>query len=662
MPDDKKDTADLFNEFSPTSYKEWEETLRRDLKGADYKEKLKWESLEGIEVLPFYRKDDLEEIAHIQKSVLAQTPGEWVLSENINASSPEEANSEAKNAVSKGAGSLRFTTRATPNQGALNGNMIGTQIHSLNDLKVLLNGIDHKKTELIFDSGIHSIGITGLLKALFQNSEPASISLLFDPFTYLAEHGRLPIPEEDLNRVINHSSKNSAFTSFTANGAFYHNCGATIIQELGIALAIGSEYLARVDEKNRTDAASRFWMQLSAGSLYFPEIAKFRAARLLWNRVLDGYEIEHREPLVIHAVTSEWNKSVADPHTNMLRATTEVMAAAIGGATRITVHPYNATFDQPTDLSQRVARNVSHILDEEAHLSKVQNPGDGSYYIEKLTDQIARKAWEFFQLIERQGGMIKALQARTIQGEVNRSAKTKDEALATRKMILTGVNNYPNSDEPLPDQLFKSTPTDSIRESDNDQEFEIDPDHLFETLSAAFQKGACVGDLISHYLNPQKQLYPALKAYRAAEPFEQIRLNTQKFAQERGSDVRVQLIPIGDKKWRKARASFSQNFLDCAGFKTENPIGWNSIEEAASELKGTHSDIYVLCSSDKEYPELVSDFCRHFGTGEAVTILAGNPKEHRENYESEGVQFFIFSGCNMIELLTEIQNRIGVTA
>lgn len=661
MPDDKNSTADLFNEFPPTPDKEWEDILRRDLKGADYKEKLKWESLEGIEALPFYRKEDLRKIAHLQKCLMPETPGNWTLSENIDASDPKEANSQAKNAVLNGAQSLRFTIRATLNDGALNGDIIGTQIHNLNDLQTLLNGIDCKKTEVIFDSGAHSIGMTGMLNAFLRHSDPVSFTLLFDPFTYLAEHGRLPMPEDDLNRVINLYSNTDGFNSLAADGSFYHNCGATIIQELGITLAIGSEHLARVDEKSRTEAANRFWMQLSAGSLYFPEIAKFRALRLLWNRVLDGYKIENSEPLTIHAITSQWNKSVADPHTNMLRATTEAMAAAIGGANRITVHPYNATFEQPTDLSKRVARNVSHILDEEAHLSKVHNPGDGSYYIEKLTDQIAQKAWAFFQLIEKQGGVVKALQANIIQEEVGKSSKEKDEALATRQMILTGVNNYPNSDEPLPDQLFRSTPTDSLRESDSKQKFEIGTDQLFESLSGAFQNGATVGDLIEHYLKLQKQLYPALRTYRAAEPFEQIRLNTQNFVKNRGSDVHVQLVPVGDKKWRKARASFSQNFLECAGFKTENPIGWDSIEEAVTELKESRSDIYVLCSSDKEYPELVSAFCTHFETEDAVTILAGNPNENRDSFEKDGVQFFIFSGCNMIELLSDIQEKIGIT-
>ncbi|REL24797.1 hypothetical protein DYD21_16685 [Rhodohalobacter sp. SW132] len=644
----------LFAEFEPTSTEKWEEVLTKDLKGADYKEKLKWQSIEGIEALPFYRKEDLEKLPHLKNGVEIKTPAKWQFCEVIDKPDPAEANRLAKKAINSGADSLWFTITISPDEGVLGGDIAGTHLQNLEDLKILLDDIDLEKTDVVFDSGAGSVGILGLMKAFMQHSEGTSpqFSFLFDPFTYMAYHGRLPVEESRLNSIIGQMADESGFKTLAADGAFYHNCGATIIQELGIVLSIGSEFLARIPENKREQAAKQFWMHLSAGSLYFPEIAKFRAVRLLWNRVLDGYEIENREPLMIHASTSKWNKAIADPHNNMLRATTEATAAAVGGAKRITVHPYNTHFEQTDDFSHRIARNVSHILDEEVHLSAVENPSDGSYYIEVLTDEIAKKAWKFFQLIEKQGGYQKAVEAKIIQGEVGRSRKSKEEALATRKLVLTGVNNYADTEQDLPDELFRSTPVDSLHQSLKNPE--INSERLVESLSSAYSEGATIGDVVDSFLNPQKQLYPALKPYRAAVPFEELRLRTQKIRKERGREITVRLIPIGNKKIRKARASFSQNYLECAGFRVKSHTGFDSVDEAAGELNPNSSDMFVLCSSDDEYSELVPDFCAAFG-GEATLILAGYPKDNVDQFRETGIDFFIYSGSNMLNTLKEIQ-------
>ncbi|MGM0459606.1 MAG: methylmalonyl-CoA mutase family protein [Bacteroidota bacterium] len=672
MADLNSKPESLFNEFYAVSTEEWEEILTRDLKGADYKEKLRWESIEGISVLPFYRKENLEDLPHIQHKIDVETPANWSVCEPIDASDPAEANRQAKEAVGSGANSLWITLQMDADEGMLGGDITGTHVQNLADLKTLLDGIDLQKTGIVFDSGAGSPGVLGLVKSFLKSSvesspdsadakstpfEGGQVSLLFDPFTFMAQRGRLPLPEDQLNSIIEQMVSEKWCMALAANGAFYHNCGATIVQELGIALAIGSEFLARVPESNREMAARQFWMHLSAGSLYFPEIAKLRAARLLWNRVLDGYEINERQPLTIHSSTSTWNKAIADPHNNMLRATTEATSAAVGGANRITIHPYNAHFEKPDTFSRRIARNVNHILDEEVHLSMVENPADGSYYIEVLTDEIAKKAWKFFQLIEKQGGFQKAIEGKIIQGEIGRSRLEKDRALATRKLSMTGVNITPDPEQELPKELYRSIPVDSLQQSG--AEPEIDPDKLIESLSNALGDGATLGDVVGSFLQPQKQLYPALKPYRAAQRFEEIRLATQTFEQKRGKNIKVQLVPVGDPKMRKARATFSRNFLGCAGFEIDNPLGYETIEEAAVDLSNSEADIFVLCGSDETYPDLVKPFCDHFGNG-SLTILAGNPKEHSDQYKEAGINFFIYMGVNMIEVLEEIQEKIGI--
>lgn len=672
MAEKNTDKKNLFSEFEPVKTEEWEDLLTRDLKGADYKKKLRWESAEGIEALPFYRREELEKLPHIERGIKIHTPAEWQFCEVIDTADPKEANQLALQAIKGGADSLWLTIQITSDGGLLGGDIRGIHVQSLDDLKILLNGIDLNKTGIVFNSGVGSVGILALMKAYLQSTgethpsdtpagesisplERGFISFLFDPFTYMAAHGRLPLPEDELNAIIWQLAAESDFKSLAVEGAFYHNCGATIIQEVGIALAIGSEFLARMPVEKREQAAKQIWMHLSAGSLYFPEIAKFRAVRLLWDRVLYGYGIKGRNELPIHASTSQWNKSVADPYNNMLRATTEATAAALGGADRITIHPFDAPFKQSNSMSRRIARNVSHILDEEVHLSAVENPADGAYYVEVLTDEIARKAWEFFRLIENQGGFQKALEAKIIQGEISRAKKAKDDALATRKLVLTGVNHYAEVGQELPESLFRSSPADSLQQSA--QNTRINPFELIESLSKAFSEDAKFGDVSKSFLQPEKQLYPALKTYRAAVPFEELRLQTQKIAAERGKEITAQLVPIGNKKMRKARATFSQNYLECAGFKVNNHSGFDSVKDAAIEHKSKKADIFVLCGFDEEYPALVPEFCSVFGEGTTL-ILAGYPKDKIDEYKNAGIDEFIYSGSNMLETLRGILEKV----
>lgn len=659
MSDSDIKTDPLFTEFEPASTEKWEDVLTRDLKGADYKKKLAWNSIEGIDVLPFYRKEDLENLPHLAEGIDINTPSKWQFCEPIDKADPAEANAAAKQALENGSDALWFRIRFDPDEGMLGGDVSGIRVQDLDDMKTLLDGIDLKTTQVVFDSGVGSPGVLALIQAMMDESDDIaeSFSFLFDPFTYIAGHGRLSLPENQLNSVINQMVDSPMSDTLAADGAFYHNCGATIIQELGIALSIASEYLANVSEDKREQAAKKIWMHLSAGSLYFPEIAKFRAARLLWTRVLDGYNLDSDIPLTVHTSTSMWNKSIADPHNNMLRATTEATSAAVGGANRITIHPYNTTFEASDTFSRRIARNVSHILDEESHLTAVDNPGDGSYYVEMLTDEIAKKAWEFFQLIEKQGGFQKAVEADIIQVEVGKSRKAKEEALNTRELVLTGVNNYPDADQELPDNLFQSTPVDSLPQTDSEPE--IDKDHLIDSLTAAFKNGASVGDVISSFLIPQKQLNTALKTYRAAKPFEELRLRTQSLAKSRGKNLSAHLIPIGNKRMRKARATFSQNYLGCAGLQVKNHLGFESVEEAAKDISIDDADIFVLCSSDAEYPDLVADFCKKFGN-DSVLILAGYPKDHLESFKEAGIDLFIYSGSNILETLSEVQDKLGI--
>ncbi|MEX0662621.1 MAG: methylmalonyl-CoA mutase family protein [Balneolaceae bacterium] len=601
-----KNNKNLFSEFSPTSLEEWEAVLEKDLKGKDYRFVLKWESLEGISVLPFYRKEDLESVQHVKENSLSTSDRNWKICEEIFEPDPAKAGEEALHAVEAGATTLKINVSDSSD------NKSRTRLQTQHDVDTFFSKLDLNKTEFLFNSEINSRDLMAKVKNhAIKTDININASFQFDPFTFAAANGDLN--EGEIDSLIREMSSQPDYKTLFVDGAFYHNCGATIIQEVGIALAIASEYVARTPENNRKKTSNQIFLNLSVGSLYFPEIAKLRAVRLLWTTLMNAYKIENAEPVTIHSTTSTWNKSTADAHNNMLRVTTEAMSAVLSGTDLLIVHPYNQHFEKPDIFSKRIARNVNHILKEEAHFTKVSNPASGTYYVKIMMDQIAKKGWEFFQQIENEGGFLKALESGMIQDEINRSADAKREAVATRKITLTGTNNYPNAENRIPEDLFDK------ENIDNES---------------------------------------TLTPHRAAEPFEKIRLKTQQWNKSSNEELTATLIPIGDKRMRKARASFSQNYLQCAGISVQNHVGFSSIQEAAEELSDDKSQILVLCGSDSDYEELVDPFCKEFKNSNQLLILAGYPKQKIEEYKEAGIDLFIYNGSNMIDTLTEIQQNV----
>lgn len=639
----------LFSEFPPVTLEKWEELIKKDLQGEDYRSKLKWDTLEGVNPLPFYMQEntpsDIADFSHLK------TSKEWSKSVPVFGPQTVQANRSIVEAINGGANSSVLKINITESDQTIGGNLSGIQVHTQEDFNVLFKNVDLKNHELIFDSGMASPGLIAML--LNHNTRFKSASFLFDPFTFKSAHGRNPLPEDQIDNMIHQLTGLENIRSLSADGLFYHHSGATIVQELGIVLAIASEYLARVDKSMRASAAESFFVRLSAGPLFFPEIAKFRAIRLLWANLIKAYEINTDLPLFIHAQTTLQNKPVTDSYNNMLRATTETMAAVLGGADSICIMPFDSSFKKPDLFSNRIARNLHHIVSEEAHLDKVSDPSAGSYYLENLTDEIAGSAWDFFKLIEKQGGFSKSIEAGLFQNEINKSKNSKLTAYATRERILTGTNQYPNIDEDLPETDNASEYVSALLYKK--ENLSVNAENLIPSLKENLKNGATLGDISKSLMDPQKVLYASLEPFRAGEIFDNIRKRTHKYVQKTGKRPSVSLIPVGNQKWSITRASFSSNLLGCAGFQINQPNGFNSVKEARNNA-GV-SDIYVLCSSDKEYENLVKPFCESFKKSK-ILILAGNPKANQEKYSNLGIDYFIMQGMDISKLLISIQDRL----
>ena len=650
----KQKETNLFSEFEPVSRDQWEEQITKDLKGADYRVKLKWDTLEGLSPYPFYHSEDLEDLKLYQPdSVRANINSGWDRCEQISETDPVHANAKLKESITGGANAFQIRCDISFSAGAVGGNMIGTQLQSQRNFNELVSDIDFSDYKMLFDSGMNTPAVLAMLQNSESNIENAGF--FFDPFTYSAKHGREPLPSDKLDNIIHQLACQNDFNTLCADGLFYHTSGASITQELGISLAIASEYLASSNKKDLTQTAKSVLFRTSAGPLYFPETAKFRAARILWSNLLDAYGLDSSLPLHIHAETTPQNQTLADPHNNTLRATTEAMSAVMGGVDSLLIQPFDSQFNSSNTFSSRIARNIHHIIAEEAHFGKVDDPAAGSYYIEQLTEEISHKSWKFFQMIEKQGGFLKALKNRSIQSEIETSKNRKLQAYATGKRTLIGTNNYTNSDEKIPDPVITTDFTDALKTSDNSPS--INSAKLLESLSENLKNNLLVGDLFRSYLEPQKVLYTSLEPFRAAEIFESIRYRTEKSVQDSGNAPRVQLVPVGNIKWSKLRATFASNMLGCAGFDIDSPFGFESVEDAYEKLKSKKSDIYVLCGADDEYPDLIKSFCDAFGK-QGVLVLAGNPGESEAEFRKSGIDHFIYSGMNIPETLAKIQDQI----
>src|ERR1017187_8577452 len=374
-----------------------------------------------------------------------------------------------------------------------------------------------------------------------------------------------------------------------------HEAGAHAVQELGYGIAAGMERLAVLTSTLPVDTvAPQIEFIFAVGPSYFVEIAKRRAARILWSLAVTAFGPvdDGACRMRLHVRTPQRNKSAYDRYSNLLRVTTEALSAVLGGCDQLTVEPF--AFDA------HLALNVQRILKEESHLDAVGDAAGGSYYIEALTDSLAREGWKLFQQTEAEGGYDTALAAGTIAKARAETRATREKAYSTRRRALVGVNNYPNVEEKTP-------------------EMEI----------------------------PAVEPAAPLPLARVAEPFEKIRRRTAEHARAAGRYPKVLLLKRGDVKMKGARANFCFNFFGCAGF--------DMLE--AEEYQGTDADLIVLCSSDAEYLAFAQEVCPAV---KAPVLVAGNPKEQIEALQAAGVQGFVHVASDLIQTLTQWQDKLGM--
>ena len=620
----------LFSNFPPVSTDEWMAKITADLKGADFEKKLVWRTNEGFNVNPFYRSENLEGLKTTD-SLPGEFPyvrgtkkdNDWYTRQDIEVNDFKAANAKALDVLNKGITSLGFR---------IDGDDVSAE-----NIKTLLKDIHPEAVELNFSTCYRkSLELTKILVEYIKASGADVMkcfgSVNYDPFKPLLKKGRDAEGwVEKAVEIVKAAAPLPRFRVLAVNAHALNDGGAYNYQELGYALANGNQLLSALVEAG-VDAglvAKKIKFNFGIGGNYFMEIAKFRAARWLWAEIVEACkpicpnDCPNKSPegiclcaakIYTHAQTSTFNKTVYDAHVNLLRTQTEAMSATIAGINSLTVRPFDETYKTADDFSERIARNQQLLLKEECHFDKITDPSAGSYYIENLTKSIAEQGWKLFLEVDEKG-FYEALKAGTVQTAVKASADNRSKALATRREILLGTNQYPNFTEKAESKIVEK-----------------------EACGCGCGKDAP---------------YMPLPTGRLGTAFEDLRLATEKH----GAPT-VFMLTIGNLGMRLARAQFSSNFFACAGYKIIDNLGFDTVEAGVKAAREKNADIIVLCSSDDEYVTFAPE-AHKLIQGKEHFVVAGAPA-CMDDLKTQGIEHFINVKSNVLETLRIFNAKLGI--
>ncbi|NMD70213.1 methylmalonyl-CoA mutase [Bacillus sp. DNRA2] len=600
--------------FPPVSTDEWKQKAEESLKGKSV-ESLSRSTYEDIKLKPLYTKEDLE------NKVVSEIPGfedyrrgmnplgyatnEWKVAQTIPAGNVEEMKELLITSFQKGQTAISFELSEKvlleiPN---IIADVFAAYPFSVN--------AKHYQADLLT-----------LVQQMAEESgktEEVSGFIGLDPVAVAAESGSdIDTAYDQWVKTISYSAdKLPNLKTILVDTTPYHNGGANAVQELAISLATGVEHIERLSERGLSIDAilDKMVFKFAIGSNFFMEMAKLRAARLLWSKLTEAYAVAPQlRKLVISAETSQFTKTKYDPYVNLLRAGNEAFAAILGGIQYLHVSPFNEPEGKANAFSDRIARNTQLVLKEEAHLKNVVDPAGGSWYIESLTNELAEKAWALFLDIDAKGGVVSALRSNWLQEQIKAVNEKRQKDIFTRKQSIIGTNIYANlAEEPL----------------------------QVEQNSAAKQDG-------SFLTIPQNRL---------AQPYEALRGRAEQLKNE----AKLGLLCLGELKQHKARADFITGFVAPGGVKTVKSDGVDSLEAAAAFVDGTQLSHFCLCGSNDQYnefgPELVAKLKTQYPT--ATFYLAGAPENEAE-WQNAGISQVITVKSNCYQTLAQLLDELEV--
>lgn len=693
------------DDFPETNFEDWKKTVEKDLEGVNFEQRLKTKTYEGIYLQFIYTKKDTEKLHHTKNKpgfenfVRGTRPDgylgkSWLISQETPYPLPEDFNSALRYDLGRGQNSINIIPDKTVQSLKFSEGIIGESgltFSGLSDLSKALENIELTDYPIFIKAGYSNLPFLMLFGTYIEqkgyNKGKICGAIESDPIDFLLREGYLPISPENIFDEAAISTKWAiknypGIRTIGISSLQYHDSGANIVQEIGCSLSTAAEYIKQMMKRgigiNEISRSIRF--TIGIGSLYFLEVAKLRAVKLLWSNIIDAFGgDEDAKKIFIHARTSYNNQTVYDPYVNMLRTTTEAFSAVIGGVDSLHTNWFDETIGLPDEFSRRIARNTQIILNEESHLNQLIDPAGGSYFVENLTEEIARKSWAYFQEIERRGGIFRALESGYIQEEIEKTVTEKKTNFSKRRTTQIGINAYANIKEEKAkyrgtdyrDTIRKRYNENSQKKSKEDYEeflkklnVEVKSENLFKYSFAAIEKGATIFEVASSIRRGDEKgikIRP-LKVYRTAEIFEELRNASLEYKEKNGYLPKVFLLPMGPLKQNKARVDFSKGFFEIGGFEVVSTQRFHTIEAAIDAGIKSNSKIVVICSTDETYPELVPPIVKGIKAEDKdkIIIVAGYPKDYVDQFKEAGVDDFIFLGCDAHKTIKSLMTKTGV--
>ncbi len=714
-PDDAPEWR-LFDSFPPADQAAWRQAAEQTLKGAPFEKRLLTKTYEGLTLQPIYSAANTAALPHLGAlpglppyvrgtSALGYLVRPWDVAQELPYPTAAAVNQAAREDLPRGLTSLHaLLDQATlrgcdpdcaPAEQVGNG---GASLAHLGDLTTLLDGIPLAQTPLYLSAGASALPLAALALAAAECQGLALNTLrgciAADPLGALARHGTLPGSLDrayDLMAWLTAWAATNAPRLRTIEVALhpYHDGGASAVQDLAFGLATGVAYLRAMQARGLgvSLVAPRIQFALSIGSPFFVEIARLRAARLLWVRVVAAFGGDAQaQKLRIHARTSRWTKTRGDAYNNMLRATAEAFAGVMGGCDSLHVSPFDEAVGLPDEFSRRIARNVQVVLAQECNFFRLVDPAGGAAAVETLTDQIARAAWALFQTIEGLGGMAAALAAGFPQAQVAATRAERLNQIALRREVIVGANMYVNlKEQPITSRPVEHRLLQAERAADlarwraasdpqGRQEalaalaraVEVAPEQIMALTISAARSGATLGALTTALLagDGAITMVDPIPAHRGAEQFEALRAAAEQHALRTGARPAVFLATMGPLAQHKARADFATGFFEAGGFAVIAGPGFETVEEAAQAARDAGAPIVVICATDERYPELVPPLTRLLKAERPDTsvVLAGYPADQVDAHRAAGVDEFIHVRADCYATLARLQRLKGVAS
>jgi len=699
----------LEEDFPIPSIEQWREIVEKDLKGAPYDKKLVWKSPDGPSVKPLYSKEDTENIDHhsppgfapyVRGSwPLAGVKPAWQIRQDCFFPDPSAANESIRQSLDRGQTAVCFRLDEAARDGINpsspdNSTFVGrdgTAIDSLDDLSKALHEIDLMKYPVSFESGASASSVlAGYLAYIEDNKIDTDMicgGLGFDPIQELLTLGEVDMTlrfreMSDLVRACHQSVP--GIKPVTVHSDTFSDAGASTFLELGFSIASAVEYIRALKKAGLSSNTifQSICFDFTVSTNLFMEVAKLRAARILWAKVAKAFEVndEVADRMHLHASTSRFTKTKDDIYNNLIRNCVESFAGAVGGCDSMNVEPFDVLRNLPDQFSSHTARNQQIILQEESHLNQVIDPGGGSYYIENLTDAIGREAWAVFQEVESKGGMLECIKSEYIQEKIGESWSNKQKLVKQRRTPIVGVSQYvpefevskksetfdPNQFVEDRLQVFeaaKSNRDQSVVDVALEQVSAAVANHeasIVESAKEAIKSGAYFHEVTSAIRkgsNGEVTKVKTLAATRASVPFEDLRHRTKKVAEATGKTPKAVLVLFGNLAMRRARADFCINFFRAGGFDVKELTPYQNLDEQAAQDALAESSLVVACSDDDSYPEKVPEFAGLLKSINKNTklIIAGNPASADE-LKQNGVDDFIHIKTNIIDSLNDFLN------